>query len=98
MGIEIITNQYFDEIGIVKYNRFLVSKLLETKFSESFHGEARKHLRFTKHFPKNASNYYCPGIAKTLKNESKAVKYASRTNDYPMRLSRLNNSINRNGT
>ena len=48
---EIITRQYFDETGAVKYNQMLLPKHLVQELLESLHGKANKH----------------PGIPKMLK-------------------------------
>ena len=40
---EIITRQYFDETGAVKYNQVLLPKHLVQELLESLHGKANKH-------------------------------------------------------
>ena len=45
---EIITRQYFDETGSVKYNQVLLPKHLVTELLESLHGKANKHPGISK--------------------------------------------------
>ena len=40
---EIITRQYFDETGAVKYNQVLLPKHLVQELLGSLHGKANKH-------------------------------------------------------
>ena len=64
---EIITRQYFDETGSVKYNQVLLPKHLVTELLESLHGKANKHPGISKMFIEIRQKYYYPGIAKIVK-------------------------------
>ena len=63
---EIITRQYFDETGDVKYNQVLLSKHLVQKLLESIHGKANKHPGISKKLIEIRQKYYYPGIAKIV--------------------------------
>ena len=64
---EIITRQYFDETGSVKYNQVLLPKHLITELLESLHRKANKHPGISKMLIENQQKYYYPGIAKIVK-------------------------------
>ena len=64
---EIITRQYFDETGAVKYNQVLLPKHLVQELLESLHGKANKHPGKSKMLIEIRQNYYYPGIAKHVK-------------------------------
>ena len=64
---EIITRQYFDETGSVKYNQVLLPKHLVTELLESLHGKANKHPGISKMLIEIRQKYYYPGIAKIVK-------------------------------
>ena len=65
---EIITRQYFDETGAVKYNQVLLPKHLVQELLESLHGKANKHPGISKMLIEIRQKYYYPGIAKIVKN------------------------------
>ena len=64
---EIITRQYFDETGAVKYNQVLLPKHLVQELLESLHGKANKHPGISKMLIEIRQKYYYPGIAKIVK-------------------------------
>ena len=64
---EIITRQYFDETGAVKYNQMLFPKHLVQELLESLHGKANKHPGISKMLKDIRQKYYYPGIAKIVK-------------------------------
>ena len=64
---EIITRQYFDETGAVKYNQVLLPKHLVAELLESLHGKATKHPGISKMLIEIRQKYYYPGIAKIVK-------------------------------
>ena len=64
---EIITRQYFDETGSVKYNQVLLPKHLITELLESLYGKANKHPGISKMLIEIRQKYYYPGIAKIVK-------------------------------
>ena len=63
---EIITRQYFDETGAVKYNQVLLPKHLVQELLESLHGTANKHPGISKMLIEIRQKYYYPGIAKIV--------------------------------
>ena len=63
---EIITRQYFDETGAVKYNQVLLPKHLVQELLESLHGKANKHPGISKMLKEVRQKYYYPGIAKIV--------------------------------
>ena len=64
---EIITRQYFDETGSVKYNQVLSPKHSVTELLESLHGKANKHPGISKMLIEIRQKNYYPGIAKIVK-------------------------------
>ena len=64
---EIITRQYYDETGTVKYNQVLLPKHLVTELLESLHGKANRHPGIAKMLQEIRSKYYYPGIAKIVR-------------------------------
>ena len=64
---EIITRQYFDETGAVKYNQVLLPKHLVHELHESLHGKANKHPGISKMLVEIRQKFYYPGIAKIVK-------------------------------
>ena len=64
---EIITRQYFDERGAVKYNQVLLRKHLVQELLESLHGKANKHPGISEMLIEIRQKYYYPGIAKIVK-------------------------------
>ena len=64
---EIITRQYFDETGAVKYNQVLLPKHLVQELLESLHGTANKHPGISKMLIEIRQKHYYPGIAKIVK-------------------------------
>ena len=64
---EIITRQYFDETGSIKYNQVLLPKHLVSELLESLHGKANKHPGISKMLTESRQKYYYPGIAKLVK-------------------------------
>ena len=64
---EIITRQYFDETGAVKYNQVLLPKHLVQELLESLHGKANKHPGISKMLIEIRQKLYYPGIAKIVK-------------------------------
>ena len=64
---EIITRQYFDETGSIKYNQVLLPKHLVPELFESLHGKAKNHPGISKMLIEIRQKYYYPGIAKIVK-------------------------------
>ena len=64
---EIITRQYFDETGSIKYNQVLLPKHLVPELLESLHGKAKKHPKVSEMLIEIRQKYYYPGVAKIVK-------------------------------
>ena len=64
---EIMTKQYFDETGSIKYNQVLLPKHLVPELLESLHGKANKQPGISKMLIEIRQKYYYPGIAKLVK-------------------------------
>ena len=63
---EIITRQYYDETGSVKYNKVLLPKHLMTELLESLHGKAKRHPDGAKMLQEIRSKFYYPEKAKLV--------------------------------
>ena len=64
---DIITRQYYDETGNVKYNQILFPKHLVNELLEPLHGKANRHPGFAKMLQEKRCKYYYPGIAKLVR-------------------------------
>ena len=64
---EIVTRQYYDETGQVKYHQVLLPKHLLTEFLQALSGTAHKHPGISKMLQEIRQKYYYPGIAKHVK-------------------------------
>ena len=64
---DIITRQYYDETGNVKYNQILLPKHLVNELLESLHGKANRHPGIAKMLQEIRCKYYYPGIAKLVR-------------------------------
>ena len=64
---DIITRQYYDETGNIKYNQILLPKHLVNELLESLHGKANRHPGIAKMLQEIRCKYYYPGIAKLVR-------------------------------
>ena len=64
---EIITRQYYDETGQVKYHQMLLPKHLLQELLQAIHGTAHRHPGIPKMLQEIRQKYYYPGIAKHVK-------------------------------
>ena len=64
---EILTRQYFDETGNVKYHPILLPQDLLQELLQSLHGTAHKHPGISKMLQEIRQRYYCPSMAKHAK-------------------------------
>ena len=64
---EILTRQYFDETGNVKYHQILLPQHLLQEMLQSLHGTAHKHPGISKMLQKIRQRYYYPSMAKHVK-------------------------------
>ena len=64
---EIVTRQYYDETGQVKYHQILLPKHLLKELLQAIHGTAHRHPGISKMLQEIRQKYYYPGIAKHVK-------------------------------
>ena len=64
---EIVTRQYYDETGQVKYHQILLPKHLLKELLQAIHGTAHRHQGVSKMLQEIRQKYYYPGIAKHVK-------------------------------
>ena len=64
---EIVTRQYYDEIGQIKYHQILLPKHLVQELLQAIHGTAHRHPGISKMLQEICQKYYYPGIAKHVK-------------------------------
>ena len=64
---EILTRQYFDETGNVKYHQTLLPQHLLQELLQSLHGTAHKHPGISKKLQEFRQRYYHPSMAKHVK-------------------------------
>ena len=60
---EILTRQYFDETGNVKYHQILLPQHLLQELFQSLHGKAHKHPGISKMLQEIRQRYYYPSMA-----------------------------------
>ena len=65
---EILTRQYFDETGNVKYYQILLPQDLLQEFLQSLHGTAHKHPGISKTLQEIRQRYCYPRMAKYVRN------------------------------
>ena len=63
----ILTRQYFDETGNVKYHQILLPQHLLQDLLQSLHGTAHKHPGISKMLQEIRKRYYYPNMAKHVK-------------------------------
>ena len=61
---EILTRQYFDETGNVKYHQILLPQHLLQELLQSLHGTSHKHPGISKMLQEIRQRYYYPSMAK----------------------------------
>ena len=64
---EIVTRQYYDEIGQIKYHQILLPKHLVQELLQAIHGTAHRHPGISEMLQEIRQKYYYPGIAKHVK-------------------------------
>ena len=64
---EIVTRQYYDETGQVKYHQILLPKHLLKELLQAIHGTAHRHPGISKMLQEIRQKDYYPGIAKHVK-------------------------------
>ena len=73
---EIITRQYFDETGSIKYNQVLLPKHLVPELLESLHGKSNKHPGISKMLSEIRQNITIRALQNWLENGFKDAKPA----------------------
>ena len=89
---EILTRQYFDETGNVKYHQILLPQHLPQELLRSLHGTAHKHPGISKMLQEIRQRYYYPSMAKH------ARKWVEGCEQSLTQRLRLNCSTCQNGT
>ena len=64
---EIVTRQYYNETGQIKYHQILLPKHLLEELLQAIHGTAHRHPGMSKMLQEFRQKYYYPGIAKQVK-------------------------------
>ena len=81
---EIVTRQYFDETGNVKYHQILLPQLLLLELLQSLHGTAHKHPGISKMLQEIRQRYYYPSIAKHVKKWVEGCEQCARDKRVPI--------------
>ena len=80
---EILTRQYFDETGNVKYHQILLPQHLLQEMLRSLHGTAHKHPGISKMLQEIRQRYYYPSMAKHVKNWVEGCEQCARDKRVP---------------
>ena len=80
---EILTRQYFDETGNVKYHQILLPQHLLQELLQSLHGTAHKHPGISKMLQEIRQRYYYPSMAKHVKKWVEGCKECARDKRVP---------------
>ena len=80
---EILTRQYFDETGTVKYHQILLPQHLLKELLQSFHGTAHKHPGISKMLQEIRQRYYYPSTAKHVKRWVDLCEHCARDKRVP---------------
>ena len=75
---EVVTTQYYDSTGQIKYQRLLPKHLLK-ELLYAIYGTAHRHPGISKKLQEVCQKHYNQEIAKYVKNGLKAVKHVPRT-------------------
>ena len=69
----------YEECGQVTHHQILIPEHLIIELLKAIHGQMGKHPGITKIIQECRSNYYCPGLAKRIKqwvlNCEECIKY-----------------------
>ena len=88
---EIITRQYYDGTGQVKYHQTLLPKHLLKELLQAIHGTAHRHPGISKMLQEIRQKYYYPGIAKHVKKWAEGCEICAKDKRVP------NNAITPDG-
>ena len=80
---EILTRQYFDETGNVKYHQILLPQHLLQELLQSLHGTAHKHPGISKMLQETRQRYYFPNMAKHVKKWVEGCEECARDKRVP---------------
>ena len=80
---EILTMQYFDEIGNVKYHQTLLPQHLLQELLQSLHGTAHRHAGISKMLQEIRQRYYYPNMAKYFKKWVEGCEQCARDKRVP---------------
>ena len=80
---EILTRQYFDEKGNVKYHQILLLQHLLQELLQSLHGTAHEHPGISKILPEIRQRYYYPSMAKHVKKRVEGREQCARNKRVP---------------
>ena len=80
---EILTRQYFDETGNVKYHQILLPQHLLQELLQSLHGTAHKHPGISKMLQEIRQRYYYPSMAKHVKKWVEGCEECARDKRVP---------------
>ena len=80
---EILTRQYFDETGNVKYHQILLPQHLLQEVLQSLHGTAHKHPSISKMLQEIRQRYYYPNMTKHVKKWVEGCEQCARDKRVP---------------
>ena len=80
---KILTRQYFDETGNVKYNQILLPQHLLQELLQSLHGTVHKHPGISKRLQEIRQRYYYPSKTKHVKKWVEGCEECARDKRVP---------------
>ena len=80
---EILTRQYFDETGNVKYHQILLPQHLLQELLQSLHGTAHRHPGISKMLQEIRQRFYYPSMAKHVKKRVEGCEECARDKRVP---------------
>ena len=80
---EILTRQYFDETGNVKYHQILLPQHLLQELLQSLHGTAHKHPGISKMLQEIRQRFYYPNMTKHVKKWVEGCEECARDKRVP---------------
>ena len=80
---EIVTRQYYDETGQIKYHQILLPKHLLKELLQAINGTAHRHPGISKMLQEIRQKYYYPGIAKYVKKWVEGCETCARDKRVP---------------
>ena len=80
---EIVTRQYYDETGQIKYHQILLPKHQLKELLQAIHGTAHRHPGISKMLQEILQKYYYPGIAKYVKKWVEGCETCARDKRVP---------------